>query len=102
MAEYPQGQLGSPTNAWVKQALVAIKKVMAGAQNLRPPLLILQAEADRVVDNQAQERFFCDRAGKCELQVIPEARHEILVESPELREMAVKAMLDFFERVCGD
>ncbi len=102
MAEYPQVQLGSPTNAWVKQALVAIEEVMAGAQSLRPPLLILQAEADRVVDNQAQERFFCDRAGKCELQVIPEARHEILVESPKLREMAVKAMLDFFERVCGD
>ncbi len=102
MAEYPQIQLGSPTNAWVKQALVAIEEVMAGAESLRPPLLILQAEADRVVDNQAQERFFCDRAGICELQVIPKSRHEILVESPELRDMAVKAMLDFFERVYGD
>ena len=114
MAEYPRAQLGSPTNAWVKQALVAIDKiwlshaqeaideVMVGAKSLRAPLLILQAGADRVVDNQAQERFFCGRAGKCELQVIPEARHEILVESPELREMAVKAMLDFFAQVCGD
>ncbi len=114
MAEYPRIQLGSPTNAWVKQALVAIDKiwlshaqeaieeVMAGAESLRAPLLILQAGADRVVDNQAQERFFCGRAGKCELQVISEARHEILVESPELREMAVKAMLDFFEQICGD
>ena len=114
MAKYPRVQLGSPTNAWVKQALVAmeeiwvshaqeaVEEVMAGAESLRSPLLILQAGADRVVDNQAQERFFCGRAGNCELQVIPEARHEILVENPELREMAVKAMLDFFERVCGD
>ncbi len=102
MAEYPQVQLGSPTNAWVKQALVAIEEVMAGTESLQSPLLILQAGADQVVDNQAQERFFCGRAGNCELQVIPEARHEILVESSELREMAVKEMLDFFERVCGD
>ena len=102
MAEYPQIQLGSPTNAWVKQALVAIEEVMAENESLRSPLLILQAGADRVVDNQAQERFFCGRAGNCELQVIPEARHEILVESPEFREIAVKAMLDFFEQACGD
>ena len=114
MIEYPQIQLGAPTNAWVKQALVAIdeiwvsqaqvaiEEIMAGAESLRSPLLILQAGADQVVDNRAQERFFCNRAGNCELQIIPEARHEILVESPELREMAVKAMLDFFERVCGD
>ena len=114
MAEHPKVQLGSPTNAWVKQALVAIDKiwlshaqeaieeVKAGAESLQAPLLILQAGADRVVENQAQERFFCGRAGKCELKVIPEARHEILVESPELREMGVKAMLDFFEQICGD
>ena len=75
---------------------------MAGAESLLAPLLILQAGADRVVDNPAQERFFCGRAGNCKLQVIPEARHEILVESPELREMAVKAMLDFFAQSCGD
>ncbi len=114
MVEYPRVQLGSPTNAWVKQALVAmeeiwdshaqeaVEEVMVGAESLHSPLLILQAGADQVVDNLAQERFFCGRAGNCELQVIEEARHEILEERPELREMAVKAMLDFFERVCGD
>ncbi len=101
MIEHPRIQLGSPTCAWVKQSLVAIKEIMAGAENLRLPLLILQAEADRVVNNRAHKRF-CSRAGNCELTVIPEARHEILMESPELRKTAGKAMLDFFARICNN
>jgi len=110
MAEHPKIQLGSPTNAWVKQALVAIDEIKVGqAQeavgggSLRGvPLLIFQAGADRVVDNRAQEQFFRGLANNCELKLIPGARHEILEERPELRDIAVQAMLDFFERVCGD
>ena len=101
MIDHPRIRLGSPTNAWVKQSLVAIKEIMAGAKSLRIPLMILQAGADSVVDNRAQERF-CRRAGNCELLVIPEARHEILMENSKLREMAGQVILDFFRRSRGD
>ena len=101
MLNYSQIQLGSPTNAWVKQSLAAIKEIMAGAESLRLPLLILQAGDERVVNNRAQKRF-CVRTGNCELTVIPEARHEILMESPELRKIAEKAILDFFARICNN
>jgi lysophospholipase len=95
MLDYPRIQLGSPTCAWVQESLRAIKDIMAGAENLRIPLLILQAESDRVVNNRALERF-CHRAGSCELLVIPQDRHEILMEKPKLREIAGRAILEFF------
>lgn len=101
MIDHPRIQLGSPTNAWVKQSLAAIEEILAGAENLRLPIMILQAGADRVVDNKAQD-LFCRRAGNCELQVIPEARHEILMEKYELRKMAGKIMFKFFQQVCED
>ncbi|MEA3348112.1 MAG: alpha/beta hydrolase, partial [Pseudomonadota bacterium] len=101
MIDFPQIQLGSPTNAWVSRSLVAIKEILAGAESLRLPLFILQAEIDQVVNNQVHE-CFCRRAGNCEMMVIAKARHEILMESPEIREMAGKAILDFFARVCDN
>jgi len=114
MVDYPQLRLGAPTNAWVNQALVAIDKIRLNytrkvnksastkVGNLQTPLLILQAGADRVVDNPAQKRFADSQAGNCEIMVIPGAQHEILMERPELRGMAVKTILDFFAQICDD
>lgn len=95
MLDYPRIQLGSPTCAWVKESLVAIKEIMLGAESLQLPILILQAEADRVVDNRAQKRF-STLAPDCKLLVIPGARHEILMERPDMRGLAESAILDFF------
>ncbi len=100
MLDHSRLQLGSPTCAWVKESLGAIKEIMAGAKKLPGSLLILQAGADRVVNNRAQERF-CRRAGSCELRVIPQARHEILMEKSQLRELAIKAILEFFTLECN-
>lgn len=67
-------------------------------------MLILQAEDDQVVENQAQDQF-CElrqQAGiACEggkPQVIPGARHEILFEKDEMRAQALNLVVSYFGR----
>ncbi|MBN2809781.1 MAG: alpha/beta fold hydrolase [Deltaproteobacteria bacterium] len=98
LLDHPAARLGSPTNAWVGAALAAIREIMAGAPTLRTPLLVLQAGADRVVDNRATE-LFCQSVGICQRSVIAGSRHEILMESPQLRGAAAKEIFTFFTRV---
>ena len=77
--------------------------MLAGATAVTTPLLLLQAEAERVVDNRAHERF-------CELRaaaghpcwgdkpyVIKGAYHEILFEKDSMRAEALNAIVDFFD-----
>ncbi len=97
MLDYPQAQLGSPTCAWVKTSLVAIKEIKDSALSFKVPLLILQAEDDQVVNNRAQECFCREVGENCKLMVIPGAKHEILMEKPEIKELADKIIFDFLK-----
>ncbi len=99
MLDYPQIQLGSPTCAWVKKSLEAIKEIKTGAEKFKIPLLILQAENDRVVNN-CVEKQFCSNVGKnCQLLVISGSQHEILMEKPAIRKSAEKYIFDFFKHL---
>lgn len=67
-------------------------------------MLIIQAEEDLVVENQAQDQF-CELrrlAGiPCEgeaPQVISGARHEILFEKDEMRARALNLAVSYFDR----
>ena len=77
--------------------------VQAG-QQIRTPLLLLQAGADQVVSNE-QQLAFCEQMRQgghpCaggQPVVIAEARHELLNESDEYRIPALNATLRFFEQ----
>jgi lysophospholipase len=94
--DHPRLRLGSPTNNWVRESLKAIAAIMAGAGRIEVPILILQAGADRVVDNGAQLRF-SRWAPNCRLVVIPGARHEILMETPARRQAAMARIINFFQ-----
>lgn len=99
LAEQPLLQLGSPTNAWVRESLRAIRRIEVEAARLELPILLLQAGDERVVDNRAQRRF-CRRAGNCRLLAFPGSRHEILMERPEIKIPALQAVIDFFLALC--
>lgn len=101
MLDCPQIQLGAPTCAWVKKSLEAIKEIINGAKKFNVPLLILQAGDDRVVNNCAEKQF-CSKVGEnCQLVVMSGSQHEILMEKPEIRGLAEKHILDFFNRQIG-
>jgi len=73
--QYPAYQLGGVSWAWLDAALQACKQIRQD-RGPQVPLLILQAGADTVVDNHAQN--VVASLHQIPLQTIPGARHELL------------------------
>jgi len=94
----PALKLGGPSSHWVAKSLRAAQSCIDDAKQLHLPTLILQAELDKIVANPSQQRF-ADQAGDpVALQVIKNARHEILFEVDPVRNQALQALLQHFEK----
>jgi len=103
-ADDPGLRIGGPTYHWVREGVLAGQMILNQAAKISTPLLLLQAAADRVVDNSAQD-LFCQKmlsAGQpCEgggPLIIAGARHEILFEKDSMRTEALEAITTFFAR----
>jgi lysophospholipase len=83
----PQLGLGSPTISWLRAALRSIARLTSPSYPLRVevPLLLFAAGMDRVVSTQAIEEFAL-RLKVGTHVLLPQARHEILQETDELRQ----------------
>ncbi len=92
--QQPELQLGSPTNRWLMEALIACEKAIVICKNSTIPILILQAEEDTVVDNQAQEQAVGQNS---RLLTIANARHEIFIEQDAARNEALNNLHKFFQ-----
>ncbi|WP_029696673.1 lysophospholipase L2 [Siccibacter turicensis] len=103
-ADEPRLRVGGPTYHWVREGVLAGEQVLAGATAVTTPMLLLQAEEERVVDNRMHDRFCELRAAAgypCEggkPHVIQGAYHEILFEKDAMRAVALHAIVDFFDR----
>ena len=93
----PELAVGSPTLNWLNQAILHTKPILARADEIKIPLLLIQSSRDRLVRNLAH-REFCSRTSMCELHTIAGARHEILVERDELREKAMAYITSFVQQ----
>jgi lysophospholipase len=100
--QVPQLQLGGVTVQWLLQALLVQDDIFNDIDRLNVPTCVLQAGADTIVDNQAQQRF-CQLLHQhspllCEKNpiVIDGARHELLIESDEFRTPALTLAFQFF------
>ena len=74
---------------------------MQAAKKIKAPLLLLQAGADSVVHNAAQDRFCQQKRDLCDgnaPRVVADAYHEIFFEEDKYRDEGFAAMLDMFER----
>lgn len=88
----PALQVGGPTFGWISKALrscamLARPKILEGIQ---VPVLIALAGREEIVDNGCI-RAAAQRLPKGELLEIPGARHEILMEADEHRDIFLKA-----------
>lgn len=103
-ADEPKLRVGGPTHHWVREGILAGEQVLAGAGDDATPMLLLQAEEERVVDNRVHDRYCEIRAAAghpCEggqPLVIEGAYHEILFEKDSMRSVALNAIVDFFDR----
>ncbi|MFP1740344.1 lysophospholipase L2 [Lonsdalea quercina] len=101
-ADDPSLRIGGPTYHWVREALLAGRDLMSRAAKMTVPLLVLQAEDDRVVDNRGQDAFCKAMAvaghpvagGKP--QVIRGARHDMLFEEDTVRADVLRRILHHF------
>lgn len=96
----PELQLGGVSLHWLAQSFAAADRAIARAHRITTPLLVLQAGADVVVDNKAQQAF-CQALGHCEgggPLVIAGAAHELFIEQDDYRQQALGPALAFFDQ----
>ena len=74
------------------------RRARRDAGRVRVPVMLFQAGLDEVVRPEAQEHA-CRCMPDCELRLFPTARHEILVESDDIRDEAVRRILGFLEKI---
>lgn len=87
-------QLGGPTFAWAREAVLACRKVRKLGKQMNVPLLLLQAEADTIVRNSAHDLFLHDCPTGKKI-VLEHSKHELLMEIDFIRDRAVQAILQF-------
>ncbi|MEG3766301.1 alpha/beta fold hydrolase [Alteromonas sp. 14N.309.X.WAT.G.H12] len=94
-AQVPEIQLGGVTVSWLQAALTAMDEIHRRANELTVPALILSAQKDTVVDNKKQSHI-ARFAPNTRLITIPQAYHELLMESDPMRMPVMSHILQFF------
>jgi lysophospholipase len=92
----PTTQLGGASNHWIEESFEAGKNLLSNADQFQPPVLVLQAGEDKLVE-VAQEQAFCAVAKNCKI-VGPYkgAFHEMLRERDEVRDDVYAQIEKFF------
>lgn len=93
VAAHPALDLGGPTWGWLDFALRATA-YLADPENLRGvtiPVVVVSAERDRLVDNNAQ-RAAAANLPAGEFVSVPGAYHEILMETDNMRNIFLRAL----------
>ena len=91
---HPDLCLGGPSLHWLNEALLEIRKL-----NARPspalPCITFVGEFEEIVDPEASKaRMARWPGGEC--VVVPDARHEVLMETPEIREAILDRTAELF------
>jgi len=86
VAQNPDLALGGVTFAWLTATLASIANIRRPGflEEVRVPVLMVAAGTDRVVSVTAQKSA-CRRLPNSRLLIISEARHEILMETDDIR-----------------
>lgn len=85
MLKEPRLQIGGPTNGWFFEAFRTFRKFNDENLNkVKLPILILQAGKETLVDNIGQTQI-SKKLPNAILRVFDEGKHELLVESDEIR-----------------
>jgi lysophospholipase len=101
----PSAKIGGPSYQWVYQSCKTFKKIFKELQKIEIPILLIQAEIDKVVAAKAQEKFVFElkKLGKdAEGFTINGAYHEIFIENDEFRLPVITTILDFFNNIIAN
>ncbi len=91
-------KLGGVTTRWLEQALIIINQAPDIAQYIQYPTLMLQAENEQIVSVQAQNNWIAaakNQGVQVETLNLKNARHEILMETDDIRQQAMARIIEF-------
>lgn len=91
----PRLGIGRPTFGWLGASLAAIE-ALAALPAPAVPVYVGLASEDIIVDNAAAERLVRNWAD-VRVEIIKDARHELLIERPEVRDRFLAAATALFE-----
>ncbi|MGB0895453.1 MAG: alpha/beta fold hydrolase [Parashewanella sp.] len=95
--QQPSLQLGAPSDQWLIEALDAAESCEQALQKISTPILILQAQCDKIVDNKAQNKF-AENLKEGKLITFISAKHELFVESDHIRNQVMDELLNFYKQ----
>lgn len=101
----PEIQLGGVTTQWLTESLTALEKLFVNINKITTPTLVLQAGDEKIVDNQAQNKF-CQQLHSVQPQSCPNGKpiiidgayHELFFESDSYRNQALTAAVSWFKQ----
>lgn len=78
----PDVAIGGVTFGWLNATFNSIQHIMVGGylESITTPVIMVSAGADEIVSVAAQKKI-CRRVPNCHLVVIPNALHELLIET---------------------
>jgi lysophospholipase len=88
---------GGATYSWVKRSMETGAFARREAARIATPVLLLQAEEDAFVRQEGQDTF-CDRAQDCTPVFFYGSRHEILMETDPIRNLALNTIKSFLDK----
>lgn len=97
----PELKIGGASTRWVWQGLMSCKRCQLMTRHIKVPFLVIQAGEERIVSNEAQNKFMAKLAKthkSCEFKVIAGARHELFFEQDQYRNQALDYSLAFFAK----
>ncbi len=86
---------GGATNRWVNESIKACKKALKNSCKIEIPALILKAEKDSIVKPESMD-ILCERTD-CEKVLFKDAKHEILMETDSIRDVALECIKKFIK-----
>jgi len=97
--EIPKARLGGASYQWVHRSCQHIRLLFENIEQLKTPFILFSAQNEVVVNPKSHQKFV-EKARKlnkeCEVYVVPDAQHEILMEKDEQRRKVINASLKFF------
>ena len=99
--EFPKARLGGATYQWVIKSCVQFDSIFANIPRIKTPLILFSGSNEKIVDPKAHNNFVyqldslnIDATGF----LVEGAKHEMLIETDEIRVEVLTKILDFYTK----
>ncbi len=95
-----KARLGGATYQWVYKSCKQFEKIFKNLDKIKTPLILFSAENEEIVDRNAHSDFIekmLELGKTVKSYEVPKAKHELFIETDEIRIPVLTKILDFFD-----